>query len=175
MKPTKDNGVGDISDSMKTNGIKNYTSMGSQLTEVISGKGNAYCANIYVPMYRQIALYYALDNYTKHNDIINEIRTKEPYIDLKAMLDYYFTNCNKNAERPFVLAGHSHGSAALQVVFEDYFIKGGHKSYLKNCVAAYSTGYGVSKKWFDGLDKKLDDQTTFHFATGAQDTNCMIS
>lgn len=173
--PTQDNGVGDVSESMKASGLENYATVGSQLSFVKSNAGNVYKANIYVPMYRQMALFYALDNYSLHNDIINEIRNKEPGVDLKASLDYYFENYNKNAERPFVIAGHSQGSASLQVMLEDYFIKGGHKEYLKNCVAMYSTGYGVSKKWFDGLDKKLDGKELIHFATGATDTNCLIS
>lgn len=173
--PTQENGVGAISETMKATGLSNFVGTGAQLSLVKSDAGNTYVANTFVPLYRQMALFYALDNCTMHNDLINEIRNKEPGVDLKAFLDYYFSNYNKNAARPFVLAGHSQGSASLQVMLEDYFIKGGHKSYLKNCVAMYSTGYGVSKKWFDGLDKTLDGKEILHFATGATDTNCMIS
>lgn len=175
MEPTQDNGVGDISESMKQSGLENYNTVGSQLSFVKSNAGNVHKANVYIPMYRQMALNYALKNYNKHNNIIDDIRSKEPAIDLKASLDYYFTNYNKNAARPFIVAGHSQGGASLQVMLEDYFIGGDHKSYLKNCVAMYSIGYGVSKKWFDGLDKKIDGEDVIHFATGELDTHCVIS
>jgi len=174
-EPTYENGVGEISEAMKIAGKSNFISVGSQLTYVKSSKNNEHKANVFIPLYRQMALYYALSNYTMHNDIINDDREKGPYADIKNALDYYFTVLNKDATRPFVLAGHSQGSAMLQVVLEEYFIEGGHKEYLKKMVAAYSTGYGVSKKWFDGLDKKLGGEEVIHFATGALDYNCLIS
>jgi len=173
--PTHDNGVGDICDEMRTSGIMNFTAVGSQLTMVKSNKNNGYNANVYVPLYRQMSLSYELSTLASHEDLPKEIRSKEPGTDLKASLDYYFTKNNKNAERPFVLAGHSQGSAALQVMFEDYFLKGGHKSYLKNCVAAYSIGYGVSKKWYDALDTNIEGNLKFNVGSGALDTHCMLS
>lgn len=173
--PTQDNGVGAISEEMKSSGIENFTTVGSQLSLVKSSKSNAYAANVYVPLWRQMSLSYELSSLQSHEDLPKEIKTKEPGVDLKAALDYYFANYNKNAERPFVLAGHSQGGAALQAMFEEYFLKGGHKSYLKNCIAAYSIGYGVSKKWFDSLDTQIDKDTKFHAATGSLDSHCMIS
>lgn len=172
--PTQDNGVGAISEDMKTSGIESFTTMGSQLSFVKSSKNNNYAANVYVPLWRQISLAYE-STFTSHEDLPREIGAKEPGVDLKASLDYYFTYFNKNAERPFVLAGHSQGSGALQVMFEDYFLKGGHRSYLKNCVAAYSLGYGISKKWYDSLDTTIEGTQKFNIATGELDTHCMIS
>jgi len=172
--PTRENGVGDICDEMRVSGKQNFVNCGSQLAAVKSSKGNAYQANVFVPLYCQMALNYILPLYETHDDLKIADRDNGPYDDMKAALDYYFENYNPNAERPFVLAGHSQGSAMLQVVLEEYFIKN-HKDYLKNMIAAYSTGYGISKKWFDGLDKELDGEDVIHFATGATDTNCVLS
>jgi len=175
QEPTYENGVGEISEAMKAACKSNFTSVGSQLTYVKSSKNNLHKANVFIPLYRQMALYYAITNYSKHTDIINDDRDKGPYADIKEALDYYFAVLNKDAARPFVLSGHSQGSAMLQVVLEEYFIKGGHKDYLKKMVAAYSTGYGISKKWFDNLDKKFNGEEVLHFANGALDYNCVIS
>ena len=41
-----------------------------------------------------------------------------PYTDITAALDYYFENYNQG--RPFVIAGHSQGSAILRLVLKRY-------------------------------------------------------
>jgi len=175
LKPTQENGIADICDSMRTGGMVNYMTVGEQLSFTKSSKGNEYKANVFIPLYRQVSLSYALENCSKHEEYPAYMAKNEPLVDLKAAMDYYFENFNKDAKRPFVIAGHSQGGSAVQIVLENYFIKGGHKEYLKNLVAAYSIGYGVSKEWFDGLNKSLDGKDVIHAATGATDINCLIS
>lgn len=171
-EPDHDNGVGEVSEDMKKSAENSYLVNGKQLS---SCGVNAKKANVYMPLYRQIALEYILKNCKRLEDLPENIAAKEPGADLCAFMDYYFENINKDAKKPFVLAGHSQGASAVQHLIENYFIGGGHKEYLKNMVAAYSTGYGVSRKWFDGLDRMKNGRELIHFARGAGDCNCLLS
>lgn len=169
-----DNGVSDDFEAMRPLGKLNFDSIGAQLSSVTSTTGNKYTANVLVPLYRQLSLKYELDNMKDRNFVIDEIRAKEPGVDLLAFMDYYFTEINKDGKRPFVIAGHSQGGAATQVVLEEYFLKG-HKKLLKNLIALYSIGYGVSRKSFASLDTRLDGKEMIHLGEGAKDINCILS
>ena len=163
INATEENGVGRMTDAARAMGYTNYMVIGSQLSDN---------ARVFCPLQRQMSLKYALDTYKKHNDMFVDVGTKEPYIDLEAALDYYFEHYNRDAKRPFVLAGHSQGAGALQVCLWRYFLATDKKDYLKNMIAAYSIGYGVSKKHFDAMPNK---EGRLHFAEGAGDFNCLIS
>ena len=87
-----------------------------------------------------------------------------PYDDMIAALDYYFDNYNEG--RPFIIAGHSQGSALLKLALKNYFKD--HSDYYERMVAAYLIGYSVTK----------DDLETYpylKFATGETDTGVIIS
>jgi len=160
--PSLESGVGTNLDEFVTMALANYNSVGKPLNDN---------ARAFVPKQRQIALMHALKKYQSHNDIIRDIGLYEPYYDLEAALDYYFANYNKDAKRPFVLAGHSQGAASCQVLLEKYFLNSERKKYLKSLVCIYALGYGISKKWFDGLNK----DNLIHFATGKDDYHSVVS
>lgn len=162
FKSDTDDGVGHADSFMRELGYQNYLICGSQLSEN---------ARVFCPIQRQMALDYALGAQS-HKDLMIDIATKEPYVDLEAALDYYFENYNPGAERPFVLGGHSQGAASLQVALCKYFLTTDKKDYLKNMIAAYAMGYGVSKLYFDNLPNK---EGRIHFAEGEDDYNCLIS
>ena len=161
--PEQENGVAIMTEEARAIGYENYVLVGSQLSDN---------ARVFCPMQRQMSLKYALEAYKSHDAMFADVGTKEPYVDLEAALDYYFEHYNQGAKRPFVLAGHSQGAGALQVCLMRYFLTTDKKDYLKNMIAAYSIGYGVSKKIFDAMPCK---EGRLHFAEGADDFNCLIS
>lgn len=162
LEPTQDNGVAMPDEEARARGFMNYRLCGSELAEN---------ARVFCPMQRQLALSYAL-NYTSHDTIIEDIASKEPFADLTAALDYYFEHYNQGGKRPFVLAGHSQGGASVQAVLEKYFLSTEKRDYLKNMIAAYSIGYGVTQAAFDAWPAK---EGLLHFAEGAEDFNCLLS
>ena len=87
-----------------------------------------------------------------------------PYGDITTALDYYFENYNQG--RPFVIAGHSQGSAILRLVLKGYFKD--HPEYYKRMVAAYAIGYSITKE-------DLEANPHMKFATGESDTGSIIS
>ncbi len=87
-----------------------------------------------------------------------------PYADVTAALDYYFKNCNNG--RPFIIAGHSQGSAILRLVLKGYFKE--HPDYYKRMVAAYAIGYSITKD-------DLAANPHLKFATGESDTGVIVS
>ena len=163
MVAEQENGVTLMTEEARAMGYTNYMVVGSPLSDN---------ARVFCPMQRQMSLKYALDTFKTHDDMFADVGSKEPYVDLEAALDYYFEHYNKGAKRPFVLAGHSQGAGALQVCLLRYFLTTDKKDYLKQMIAAYSIGYGVSKKHFDALPNK---EGRLHFAEGPDDFNCLIS
>ena len=159
----QENGVALMTDEARAIGYANYMAVGSQFSDN---------ARVFCPLQRQMSLNYLLGCCISHDNIFTEVGTKEPYIDLEAALDYYFEHYNIGAKRPFVLAGHSQGGAAIQVCLVRYFLLTDKKDYLKSMIAAYSIGYGVSKREFDAMP---DKDGLLHFAEGADDFNCLIS
>ena len=86
------------------------------------------------------------------------------YTDIKASLDYYFENCNNG--RPFIIAGHSQGSAMVRYVLKNYFSE--HQDYYQRMVAAYPIGFSITKE-------DLENYPYLKFATGESDTGVIIS
>jgi len=119
--------------------------------------------NVFVPYYRQAGMRYAGEIKKKTGNIDAAI-SGLPYADICAALDYYFENCNRG--RPFIIAGHSQGSAMVKYVLTHYFRE--HPEYLKRMVAAYVIGYSVTK---DDLRK----YPHLKFATGESDTGVIVS
>ena len=92
--------------------------------------------NVFVPWYRQAGMKYAGEVSAKTGDV-DAVLAGIPYTDIKAALDYFFEKCNNG--RPFIIAGHSQGSAMLRYVLINYFSE--HPDYYKRMVAAYPIGF----------------------------------
>ena len=119
--------------------------------------------NLFIPLYRQSSMKYAAEVYMKDGNI-DAALISIPYTDITAALDYYFENYNQG--RPFVIAGHSQGSAILRLVLKRYFKE--HPEYYKRMVAAYAIGYSITKE-------DLEANPHMKFATGETDTGVIIS
>ena len=119
--------------------------------------------NLFIPLYRQSSMKHAAEVFQK-DGIIEAALTGIPYDDITAALDYYFENYNNG--RPFVIAGHSQGSAILRLVLKRYFKE--HPDYYKRMVAAYAIGYSITKD-------DLAANPHMKFASGETDTGVIIS
>ena len=119
--------------------------------------------NVFVPWYRQVGMKYAGEVSKKYGSIEPALAGLS-YTDIKAALDYYFENCNNG--RPFIIAGHSQGSAMVRYVLKNYFKE--HQDYYKRMVAAYPIGFSITKD-------DLEQYPYLKFATGESDTGVIIS
>ena len=119
--------------------------------------------NLFIPYYRQASMMHAGLTW-KRTGSIEEAVCGMPYGDITAALDYYFEHCNGG--RPFVIAGHSQGSAILRLVLKGYFKA--HPEYYQRMVAAYAIGYSITKE-------DLAANPHMRFAAGESDTGVIIS
>ena len=119
--------------------------------------------NVFTPWYRQFGMRYAGEVMAKTGSL-DEAIAGVLYSDITAALDYYFEHCNQG--RPFMIAGHSQGSAIVRYVLKHYFKE--HPDYYKRMVAAYAIGYSITKD-------DLKDYPHLKFATGETDTGVIIS
>ncbi len=119
--------------------------------------------NLFIPYYRQASMMHAGLTW-KRTGSIEEAVCGMPYGDITAALDYYFEHCNGG--RPFVIAGHSQGSAILRLVLKGYFKA--HPEYYQRMVAAYAIGYSITKD-------DLAANPHMRFAAGESDTGVIIS
>ncbi len=119
--------------------------------------------NVFVPYYRQSGLRYAGDVFKKTGSIDAAI-SGMCYDDITAALDYYFENYNGG--RPFIIAGHSQGSAIVRLVLKKYFKE--HPDRYERMVAAYVIGYSITKE-------DLETYPHMKFATGETDTGVIVS
>ena len=119
--------------------------------------------NVFVPYYRQSGMRYAAEITNKTGDLDAALGGLS-YRDIRAALDYYFENYNEG--RPFVIAGHSQGSAMVKYVLKHYFAE--HPEYYERMVAAYAIGYSVTKD-------DLNAYPHLKFAAGETDTGVIVS
>ncbi len=119
--------------------------------------------NLFIPYYRQSGLKYA-GEICKKTGTAEAAFTGMPINDVIAALDYYFENYNGG--RPFIIAGHSQGSAMVLVLLRTYFKD--HPDYYARMVAAYTIGYSVT-------DDYLAANPHLKFATGESDTGVIIA
>ena len=119
--------------------------------------------NLFMPYYRQAGFRLEGDAWKKTGDIRAAL-AGIPYDDITAALDYYFENYNNG--RPFILAGHSQGSAICTLVLKNYFKT--HPEYYRRMVAAYIIGFSVTKD-------ELKANPHLKFATGERDTGVIVS
>ncbi|MBQ6346659.1 MAG: DUF3089 domain-containing protein [Clostridia bacterium] len=119
--------------------------------------------NLFIPYYRQASMMHAGLTW-KRTGSIEEAVCGMPYGDITSALDYYFKHCNDG--RPFVIAGHSQGSAILRLVLKGYFKA--HPEYYQRMVAAYAIGYSITRE-------DLAANPHMRFAAGESDTGVIIS
>ena len=119
--------------------------------------------NLFIPYYHQSSMKHAAEVF-QQTGTIEAALTGRPYVDVTAALNYYFEHYNNG--RPFIIAGHSQGSAILRLVLKGYFRN--HPEYYQRMVAAYAIGYSITS-----LD--LAANPHLKFATGESDTGVIIS
>ena len=98
--------------------------------------------NVFIPYYRQAGMRIEAEAWLKTGNIDGPLVGGTPYGDIVDALDYYFEHCNGG--RPFVIAGHSQGSAILRLVLKRYFKE--HPDYYKRMIAAYAIGYSITRE-----------------------------
>ena len=123
----------------------------------------AEVTNVFLPYYRQSGLKYAGEIFNKTGSADGAFMGM-PIGDITAALDYYFENCNGG--RPFIIAGHSQGSAMVLMLLRTYFKD--HPEYYARMLAAYTIGYSVTKNY-------LAANPHLKFATGETDTGVIIA
>ena len=119
--------------------------------------------NVFSPFYRQVGMRYAGELSSKYGSLDPGLAGVS-YTDIKAALDYFFEHLNNG--RPFIIAGHSQGSAMVRYVLKHYFKE--HPDYYKRMVAAYAIGYSITKD-------DLKDYPHLKFATGESDAGVIVS
>ena len=129
------------------------------------GHATAYAdsTNVFAPYYRQSGLKYAGEVFARDKSL-DAALFGTPYDDITASLDYYFEHYNEG--RPFIIAGHSQGSALVKLVLMRYFKE--HPERYKRMVAAYVIGYAVTKE-------ELAAYPYLKFATGESDAGVIVS
>ena len=118
-------------------------------------------ANIYAPYYRQVDAKYQLPLPPKEQE---ENIEGPPGVDVTAAFKYYLKHYNHG--RPFILAGHSQGSAVLRYLLASYLKE--HPRIYKRMVAAYIVGQSITKPY-------LAENPHLKYARGAGDTGVIIS
>ena len=119
--------------------------------------------NVFVPYYRQSGLRHAGEVFKKTGNIDAAI-SGICYDDITAALDYYFEHYNEG--RPFIITGHSQGSAIVRLLLKKYFKE--HPDRYKQMVAAYVIGYSITKE-------DLEAYPHLKYATGEADAGVIIS
>lgn len=135
------------------------------VTDENEAHASVYAAstNVFVPYYRQSSLKNEEECWKKSGNMLTAL-TGTPYTDITAALDYYFANYNQG--RPFIIAGHSQGSAMTKLVLMNYFKE--HPDYYERMVAAYVIGYAVTRE-------DLQANPHLKFATGESDAGVVVS
>ncbi|MBR1693704.1 MAG: DUF3089 domain-containing protein [Lachnospiraceae bacterium] len=130
---------------------------------IFQSQATAYeeSTNVFAPYYRQTNLTAAVD---MDGNEYEEFQMQEQRTDVYAALDYYFENYNEG--RPFILAGHSQGSAMVRIVLKEYMRA--HPEYYERMIAAYVIGFSVT-------EQDLREHPYLKFAEGEGDTGVIVS
>jgi hypothetical protein len=118
-------------------------------------------ANIYAPYYRQVCIAYQLALSPAQQDAVI---AGQPGTDVTAAFEYYLEHYNRG--RPFILVGHSQGSAVLAYLLSSYMKA--HPDVYKRMIAAYVVGHSITPQY-------LAQNSHLKYATGASDTGVIIS
>ena len=133
---------------------------GSAITYKAQASAFETSCNIYAPYYRQASIECFLETTEKIRDVF----LQAPLPDAIDAFEYYIKYLNNG--RPFLLAGHSQGSAILLSILARYMKE--HSGVYKRMIAAYIIGCPVTKPF-------LSKFTHLKFAEGADDTCVIIS
>ncbi|MBR0045062.1 MAG: DUF3089 domain-containing protein, partial [Synergistaceae bacterium] len=136
---------------------------GAEEQYMIQASAYEAASNVFVPYYRQAGMRVMKEAWLGTGNV-NAAISGMPYNDITAALDYYFKNYNNG--RPFIIAGHSQGSAIALLLLKNYFKE--HPDYYKRMVAAYVIGYSVTRD-------DLANYPYLKFAAGESDTGVIIS
>lgn len=117
-------------------------------------------ANVYAPWYRQADARKLLGI---SNQEVDTYLKKVPLRDAIAAFEYYLQHYNQG--RPFILAGHSQGSAVLKLILKDYMKE--HPDVLKRMIVAYPLGYSYEDSYFK-------NNPHLKFAKGETDTGVIV-
>ncbi len=130
---------------------------------VYTGQAAAFetVANVYAPFYRQVDAVWVLeDSLTEGERYFEGL----PLTDAIAAFEYYLENFNNG--KPFILAGHSQGSAVTKGLLKHYM--SANPEVYERMVAAYVIGYYVT-------EEELAVYPHLKFAERADDTGVIIS
>jgi len=120
-------------------------------------------ANVFAPFYRQVSGA-GIATCSTPEDLTALDRANEPWADVKAALDEFFTKYNSG--RPFILASHSQGTSMMKIVLSEYMTA--HPDYYKRMIAAYAIGFRFNKEW-------VNANSHLKMATGETDTGVIIT
>jgi len=126
-------------------------------------KGFEDFANVFAPYYRQISAV-GISTCSTPEDLTKLDREKEPWADVKAALDEFFSKYNSG--RPFILASHSQGSSMMKIVLSEYMKE--HPDYYQRMIAAYTLGFRFNKEW-------VDANSHLKMASGETDNGVIIT
>ena len=115
--------------------------------------------NVYAPYYSQTNL-----GKIEPDVDLDSLLEGAPKTDAYAALDYYFEHYNNG--RPFILAGHSQGSAMLRIILKEYMKN--HPDIYKRMIAAYVVGYSVTEEY-------LAEYPHLKFAKSSDDVGVIVS
>jgi hypothetical protein len=117
--------------------------------------------NVYAPYYRQIDATYQLSlPFAQQKKNIAGI----PSTDVFAAFRYFLKHFDRG--RPFILVGHSQGSAVLANLLAKYMKA--HPAVYARMIAAYVPGYPIQRSY-------LRQHPLLKFARGANDTGVIVS
>jgi hypothetical protein len=118
-------------------------------------------ANIYAPFYRQVDATYQLPLPPDQQEANIE---GPPAVDVIAAFEYYLEHYSQG--RPFILAGHSQGSAVLRYLLASYMTA--HPDVYERMVAAYIVGQSITPEY-------LAQNPHLEYASDAGDTGVIVS
>jgi len=157
LQPTgKEDGTVDIDDTLRAAVDAEYPTQPVVFEE---------STNLYMPLYRQMDMVSESNVCGENVDsLFKALSERVTRTDIYGALDYYFENYNNG--KPFILAGHSQGSALVRIVLDEYMEA--HPEYYERMVAAYPIGMSMSQHF-------IDENDHLNYATGETDTGVIIS